>query len=60
MFNYSGFSNSKIVCGSLVISDETTYLQTWATLAHYLFAIVGHDEVGSSFSQKESVPPRWF
>lgn len=56
MFNYSSFSNSEIICGSPVISDETTYIQMCATLAHYLFNIVGQDEAGSIFSQKESVP----
>lgn len=59
MVNYSSVSNSKIICGSLVISDETTYIQMWATLARYLSSLVGQDEVGSIFSQKERVPHCW-
>jgi len=49
MFNYSSFSNSKIICGSHVISDETTYIQMWA---HYLFSVVGQDAVGSIVAKK--------
>lgn len=50
MFNYSRYSNSEIICGSPVISEEPTYIQMCATLPYYLFTIVEQGEVGSIFS----------
>lgn len=54
MFNYSSSSNSEITCGTHAISDETTYMPIWATLAILTFA--RHQEVGSTFRQKELDP----
>lgn len=49
MFNYSSYSNLEIICGSLVISEETAYIQMCATLPYYIFTIVKQDESQQHF-----------